>query len=221
MTNLCAARRLIGLGLKHKQKRYSLGRHPSVPKRLQRVKHGHPNQCASSGFAADNIASIAMSVGRLSLHAHCRAACYTRAMIRTVAIILLVVTPAFAWEASSGRVCELTHEGESGQVRVTYDPAIGDYAIAITPDLPWSAAPVFAIRFDGARDLTITTTRHAISSGGATLTVTDRGFGNVLNGLEFNDTATAVLGDREVSFRLDEAGPAVRAFRACADGLGV
>ena len=40
----------------------------------------------------------------------------------------------------------------------------------------------------------------------------------MLNGLEFNDTATALLGDRAVAFALDGAGPAVRAFRACTAG---
>ena len=78
--------------------------------------------------------------------------------------------------------------------------------------------PIFAIRFDGPRGLTISTDRHVILDDGATLTVTDRGFGNVLNGLEFNDTATALLGDRAVAFALDGAGPAVRAFRACTAG---
>ena len=139
-------------------------------------------------------------------------------MLRAFAVLLLTATPALAWEARSSPVCELTHEGEAGRVRVTYDPAIAEYAIAITPDRPWSPGPIFAIRFDGPRGLTISTDRHVIFDSGATLTVTDRGFGNVLNGLEFNDTATALLGDRAVAFALDGAGPAVRAFRACTAG---
>ncbi len=139
-------------------------------------------------------------------------------MLRAFAVLLLTATPALAWEARSGPVCELTHEGEAGRVRVTYDPAIAEYAIAITPDRPWSPGPIFAIRFDGPRGLTISTDRHVIIDSGATLTVTDQGFGNVLNGLEFNDTATALLGDRAVAFALDGAGPAVRAFRACTAG---
>ena len=139
-------------------------------------------------------------------------------MLRAFAVLLLTATPAIAWEARSGSVCELTHEGETARVRVTFDPAIAEYAIAITPDRPWSPGPIFAIRFDGPRGLTISTDRHLIFGEGATLTVKDRGFGNVLNGLEFNDTATALLGDRAVAFALDGAGPAVRAFRACAAG---
>ncbi len=147
--------------------------------------------------------------------------CYAFRMLRALAVLLLTATPALAWEARSGRVCELTHEGEAARVRVTYDPAIPEYAIAITPDRPWSPGSIFAIRFDGPRGMTISTNRHVILGGGATLTVTDRGFGNVLNGLEFNYTATALLGDRAVAFALDGAGPAVRAFRACSTGVSL
>lgn len=142
-------------------------------------------------------------------------------MLRALAVLLLAAAPALAWEARSGRVCELTHEGEVAHVRVTYDPAIPETAIAITPDRPWSPGPIFTIRFDGPRGMAISTDRHVILGDGVTLTVTDRGFGNVLNGLEFNDTASALLGDRTVAFTLDGAGPAVRAFRACSTGVRV
>jgi hypothetical protein len=77
------------------------------------------------------------------------------------------------------------------------------------------------MRFDGPRGNTITTDQHVISGGGATVTVTDRGFGNVLNGLEYNRIATALLGDRAVAVSLDGAAPAVREFRACAKGPNV
>ena len=139
-------------------------------------------------------------------------------MFRFAALLLVAATPAMAWEARSGAVCELTHDGAMAQVRVTFDPVIAEYAIAISPDEPWDAGRVFAIRFDGPRSLTISTDRHVIGDGGGTLTVTDRGFGNVLDGLEFNDTATALLGDREVAVALDGAAPAVQAFRVCTMG---
>jgi hypothetical protein len=45
--------------------------------------------------------------------------------------------------------------------------------------------------------------------------VSDRGFGNVLDGLEFNQVALAATGDRVVSIDLDGAAPEVAAFRAC------
>ena len=49
--------------------------------------------------------------------------------------------------------------------------------------------PIFAIAFVGDSPFEITTNRHALSDDGQTLTVRDRGFGNVLNGMEFNTTA--------------------------------
>lgn len=142
-------------------------------------------------------------------------------MIRLIAALLLIATPALAWETVSGPICELSHQGEGAEVLVTYDPEIGEYAIAITPDSPWSPGPVFAIRFDGAQDLTITTTRHELSDGGATLTVRDVGFGNVLDGLEFNDTAIAILADRIVAIPLVGAAPSVQAFRTCTMGQSI
>lgn len=140
-------------------------------------------------------------------------------MLRVLAFLVLTTAPAFAWEATTGSVCELVHDGETARVRVTYDSAIPEYAIAITPARPWAQAPTFSIRFDGPRGLTISTNRHKIFDRGATLIVRDRGFGNVLNGLEFNKTATAILGDQAVVVPLDGAGPAVRAFRACTSAI--
>lgn len=132
---------------------------------------------------------------------------------------LLAAVPASAWEFSAVPVCTLSHETPDARVAVTYDPAQPQpYAIAITLDRPWPGAPGFGIRYDGARALSITTNRHVLSADGRTLTVTDHGFGNVLDGLEFNSTATAISGDRAVALPLDGAAPEVRAFRACAAG---
>ena len=118
-------------------------------------------------------------------------------------------------------VCELAHTGEAADVLVTYDPRSGQYAIAITLDAPWPDAPSFAMRFDGPRANTITTDRHVLSDGGRTLTVTDQGFGKVLNGLEFNFVASAFSGDQSVAVSLTGAAPEVQKFRACVDGVGV
>jgi hypothetical protein len=54
-----------------------------------------------------------------------------------------------------------------------------------------------------------------LSDDGRTLTVTDGGFGNVLDGLALNGTATALAGDTVIPFDLAGARPAVEAFRAC------
>lgn len=48
--------------------------------------------------------------------------------------------------------------------------------------------------------------------------MTDRGFGN---GLAFNETAIALLGDQAVVLSLAGAAPAVQAFRACTRSLRV
>lgn len=142
-------------------------------------------------------------------------------MLRALAMLLLTTSPTLAWEARSGPVCELIHNGETASVLVTYNSATQEYSIAITPDRPWSQSPIFAMRFDGPLNTTITTDRHVISAEGQTLTVTDSGFGNVLSGLEFNDTATALLGDQSVVVTLNGAGPAVRDFRACTSSLSI
>lgn len=99
---------------------------------------------------------------------------------------------------------------------LTWDPSRAEaYAIALSGADAWPDGAVFSMSFDGPRGLTISTERHVISEGGATLTVTDRGFGNVLDGLEFNDRAIAILDGAQVSFSLAGAAGPVRDFRAC------
>ncbi len=145
-------------------------------------------------------------------------------MLRVFACLvpLLAATPALAWEARIGTICELTHAEAGGDVRVTYDPRVAEYAITIRRGAgAWPEGPIFVIRFDGGRALTIQTDRHALSEGGSALTVTDRGFGNVLDGLHYNETATAYLGDTALSFALtgpEPAAPAVEEFRRCTEG---
>ena len=136
-----------------------------------------------------------------------------------LALFALLPAPALAWEFRADPVCTLSHAAEAVQVVVTHDPMIGDYAIALTlTDSAWPAAPAFHITFAGGRALTIGTGRHALSDEGRTLTVRDTGFGNVLDGIEFNARALAWSGARGVEMGLEGAGPAVRAFRACAGG---
>ncbi len=136
--------------------------------------------------------------------------------MRALLALLLTTLPAQAWEAGTdGRLCTLTHETPEASARLTYDPAGPLYTITLTTPLPWPDAPVFGIRFDGPNPIFITTDRHQLSEGGRALTVTDQGFGNVLDGLEFNVTATALTGDTALPLSLDGAAPAVAAFRAC------
>lgn len=144
--------------------------------------------------------------------------------MRIAALILcLAAAPASAWEFTAVPVCTLSHDTGEAQVTVTYDPREAQpYAIRVTlGDGAWGDGPLFGIRFDGARPLVITTDRQVVSDGGATLTVTDRGFGNVLDGIEFNATATAATADRSVAIPLDGAAEPMQEFRACTGGATV
>ena len=135
-------------------------------------------------------------------------------VMRILIALAVLATPATAWEFTASPVCTVTHETPDGDLTLTYDPRQPEpYAIAVTSAVPWPNAPVFGMRFDGPRALTITTDRQTLD--GQTLTVRDQGFGNVLNGLEFNETATALLGDTALSFPLDDAAPEIQRFRAC------
>ena len=131
------------------------------------------------------------------------------------ACLCVLASPAWAWEFTPDPICTLSREAEGSTVVVTYDPRVPEYAIVLRRAVPWPQAPSFTIRFDGARGLTISTTRHRLSEGGTALTVTDSGFGNVLDGLQFNETATALTGAAELPIPLEGAAPAVEAFRAC------
>lgn len=143
------------------------------------------------------------------------------AMFRAFALLLLSAAPAMAWQVVPGNICEIRHAQDSAAVSVTYDLESLDYAIAITRGEPWVASAVFALRFNGPVSNMISTNRHTLSDDNSTLTVTDRGFGNVLDGLEFNETATALLGEQVVVLSLAGAAPAVQAFRACTRSLRV
>ncbi len=135
-----------------------------------------------------------------------------------IASILLSSTPAAAWEATSdGPVCLLSHATEDAEVVVSFDPRNAlPYAIDLARiGTQWGAAPVFVMRFDGSGPLTITTDRHRLSQGNERLTVTDRGFDNVLNGIAFNQIAIAMLGDDTTIIPLFGAAPEVEKFRSC------
>jgi hypothetical protein len=130
-------------------------------------------------------------------------------------ILALLATPALAWEVSTdGPVCVVTHAEADIAIRLTYDPGPPLYTITLTrAENDWPDAPVFALQFAGPQPNLISTDRHVTE--GRALSVTDRGFGNVLDGLQFNDTATALIGDTEISIPLENAAAAIATFRAC------
>ena len=143
--------------------------------------------------------------------------------MRLLAALLLFPLPAAAWEAyTDGPVCVLAHGTETSRTEVTHDPRRAlPYAIDITLiGTTWTEGDTFAIRFEGPRDLTISTDRHQLSDDQSSLSVADTGFGNVLNGIEFNDTARALLAGQSVAITLTNAAPAVRRFRDCAERVG-
>ncbi len=114
-----------------------------------------------------------------------------------------------------GALCTLTHVEDDLAMRLTFDPSVPLYTITVSGPEPWPVAPEFGIRFDGPQPNTIRTDRHVLSPDLQRLSVSDRGFGNVLDGLQFNDTATAFSGEATVTVSLTGAAPEVEAFRAC------
>jgi hypothetical protein len=136
--------------------------------------------------------------------------------MRCALALLLLASPAAAWQATLGPVCTLEHETPSAHILLTHDPAQPLYTLTITrKSAPWPSAPTFGMTFEGTSPLSIGTDRHSLSPDGHALTVTDRGFGNVLNGLQFNRTARATSGGASEALPLTDAAPAVQAFRDC------
>jgi hypothetical protein len=143
-------------------------------------------------------------------------------MMRITLILTLIASPGFAWEFTPDPVCTVTHDTPQATLRLTYDPRVPQYAITLTQlDRVWADGPIFAMRFDGPRPIVISTNRHVLSDGNTAVTVTDSGFGNVLDGLEFNDTAVASVDGTQLDLPLAGAARAIAAFRACASGASV
>lgn len=136
--------------------------------------------------------------------------------MRLLIALLLLATPSQAWDFTPTPVCTILNDTPTLSIRVTYDPSRPQpYAITLTRPDPWPSTDTFGLNFDGPAPMSIGTDRHQLSDDGRTLTVTDTGFGNVLDGLAFNGAALAVAGDTRVPFDLNGARPAVDAFRAC------
>ena len=134
--------------------------------------------------------------------------------------LLLIFTPfqALAWEFSPTPICTLSHETDEAELVITHDPAVPEYRLEISlGGDSWATSATFGIAFQGGAELTIGTDRHR--TDGSTLSVADSGFGNVLDGLEFNRTATAFTESQTVAFSLAGARGPVRDFRDCAESL--
>lgn len=130
--------------------------------------------------------------------------------------LALATTPgaAVAWEFTPEPICTLTHSNAQADVKITFDASQPLYTLTITlKDGEWAPSPGFGMTFVGPMGLSISTDAHQIS--GNMLTVRDSGFGNVLNGLEFNAVATSFTASQSVDMSLQTAAEPVRAFRAC------
>lgn len=138
--------------------------------------------------------------------------------MRLTIILSLIASPVFAWEFSSSPVCTLLHSTEDAELKVTFNSRTdGPYAIEITQEEGvWQPAPMFMMGFDGPRRNAISTDRHQIDPEGKSLTVTDSGFGNVLDGIEYNFVAIARSGETALVFSLTGAAEPVQKFRLCA-----
>lgn len=129
---------------------------------------------------------------------------------------LLLVSPAHAWEFTETNMCTVNHTSPDVAVTLTYDPSTGLYDIALVmQSTTWQDGQSFRILFEGANPIAIGTDRQMISDDRTTLNVSDSGFGNVLDGIQFNQTMTASLGPQSVTIPLDGASEPMAAFRLC------
>lgn len=136
--------------------------------------------------------------------------------MRIALILAILPFPATAWEFSPTPICTLSHQNADAEFTVTFDASLPEYALSIRLATGiWDTSPVFQLSFLGANSLQIGTIEHSFSADSTTLFVRDSGFGNVLDGLEFNDAAIASAAPKSVSFDLTNADPAIQAFREC------
>lgn len=125
-------------------------------------------------------------------------------------------TSAAAWAFEETDICTVSHVSPELSVVLTYDPAAVVYTITLSrPVVTWPQSESFRLRFDGARPLIIGTDRHQLSEDRHSISVSDSGFGNVLDGIQFNDAMIALVGDDEISLSTADADAAMQAFRAC------
>lgn len=139
--------------------------------------------------------------------------------MRLIVLCLLFASPAQAWQFSPTPICTLTHEEADAGVQITYDPGRAEaYQIELVRrDQAWPDGDVFGIEFSGGRENTIVTNRHLRSDDGRRLSVSDQGFGNLLDGIVLNNIATARIANTSVAWSLVGAAAPVAAFRACTE----
>lgn len=138
--------------------------------------------------------------------------------MRSLPLLVLLATPATAWEFTPGLPCLLTHAEPGLEVELTHDPTQPLFSITLRRGEPWPDAPVFSIAFENGP--VISTPLHALTEDGRALSVADRGFGNVIAGLVAGGTAVAQVGDVTVPFSLSGAAEPTRDYAACVPPVG-
>ncbi len=128
---------------------------------------------------------------------------------------LLLTGQAQAWTFAPGLICRLSHETQDAAIALTYDPSGPLYSLTISRADPLPRVEPFVMRFNGPAGRVISTNNHSFNADQTAVTAQDKGFGNVLDGLQFNDTAEAILGSTTLTFPLKGAAEPVAAFRAC------
>ncbi|SPH22726.1 hypothetical protein ASD8599_03472 [Ascidiaceihabitans donghaensis] len=130
--------------------------------------------------------------------------------------LAILPCPALAWDFTPGLPCLLSHTEGNRQIELTYDPTQPLYSVTVSQDTPFPDSPFFAMTFNGPRPNTIASTRHTVSNDGRSVTVTDTGFGNVLDGLQYNLSTTIIVAEEKFDIQLRGAAGPVQAFRDCA-----
>ncbi len=149
----------------------------------------------------------------------------THAKLPTMHLIFLLLAllpfQAQAWTFTPGQICRLTHETPDAKIELTYDPAKPLYSVTISRAAPLPNVEPFTMRFIGAAGRVISTRSHTFNDEKTAVTAQDQGFGNVLDGLQFNNTAEAILGTTTIQFPLDGAAEPTAQFRKCETSAGV
>ena len=135
--------------------------------------------------------------------------------MRFTLLFLLLPLQAQAWTFTPGLICRLSHETPDARIELTFDPSAPLYSVTISRDAALPRVEPFVMRFIGSAGRVISTNRHSFTADATAVTAQDSGFGNVLDGLQFNDTAEAILGTTTLHFSLDGAAEPTAAFRAC------
>ncbi|MCY4333955.1 MAG: hypothetical protein OXC60_04695 [Litoreibacter sp.] len=140
--------------------------------------------------------------------------------MRLAILLLLLPLQAHAWTFTPGLICRLSHDTNQARIELTYDPSKPLYSVTVSTPKPLPHENIFSMRFIGPAGRMISTPRHTFNADGTAVTAEDSGFGNVLDGLQHNQIAEAILGSTVIRFDLTDAAEPTAQFRACEVAAG-